>query len=533
MKRIAVDTLENSAIIWNMKFHPETALDCYKIDHRRQYAPGVGLVFSNLTPRKTYRKIKPQGITWFGLQYFIKEYLINKWNTEFFQKPKEEVLKRFSRRINNYLGPNEVGIEHIAALHDLGYLPLTILSLPEGSQVPYKVPVFVFWNTKSEFYWLTNYLETIASVTIWPLTTTATTAKQFKDILIKFANETAENTDMVKFSGHNFSYRGCFGHEAACLADAGWLTSFVGSDTVPGVDFMEEYYNADSDKELVGCSVSATEHSVMASYGKEDELEAFRRIIEDLYPKGIVSIVSDTFDYWKVITEFTITLKDKILKREGKTVFRPDSGDNVKIITGYNSDEIIVYQGKTYELDPDPKTGDLKGRELTETEIRGTIQCLWDIFGGTVNSKGFKELNPRIGAILGDGVTIEVMNSICERLKQKGFASTNLVYGVGSYSIQYGVSRDSDGFAVKSTYCEVNGIPREIFKDPKTDTSKMKKSAKGLTAVFKDENDEFYLKDGASWEEVLNCEFVKVFENGKLLKDYTLAEVRENLSKYQ
>jgi nicotinamide phosphoribosyltransferase len=514
-----------------MKFNPETALDCYKIDHRRQYAPGVGLVFSNLTPRKTYRKTKPNGIVWFGLQYFIKEYLINKWNTEFFQKPKEEVLKRFSRRINNYLGPNQVGIEHIAALHDLGHLPLTILALPEGVQVPYKVPVFVFWNTKPEFYWLTNYLETIASVTIWPLATTATTAKQFKDILMRFANETAESTEMVKFSGHNFSYRGCFGHEAACLADAGWLTSFVGSDTVPGVDFMEEYYNADSDKELVGCSVSATEHSVMASYGKEDELEAFRRIIEDLYPKGIVSIVSDTFDYWKVITEFTVKLKDKILQRDGKTVFRPDSGDNVKIITGYFPDEVIIDDnGKKYISKSDNVSE--MGRELSEEEYKGTIECLWDIFGGTTNAKGFKELNSKVSAILGDGVTLEVMTSICERLQKKGFASTNLVYGVGSYSIQYGVSRDSDGYAVKSTYCEVNGVPREIFKDPKTDTSKMKKSAKGLTAVFKDANGEFYLKDQATWDEVLNCEFVKVFENGKLMKDYTLSEVRTNLAKY-
>lgn len=170
--------------------------------------------------------------------------------------------------------------------------------------------------------------------------------------------------------------------------------------------------------------------------------------------------------------------------------------------------------------------------EISVAEIKGTVECLWDIFGGTINTKGFKELNPKTGAILGDGVTLEVMTSICERLKKKGFASTNLVYGVGSYSIQYGVSRDSDGYAVKSTYCEVNGVPREIFKDPKTDTSNMKKSAKGLTAVFKDENGEFYLKDQATWEEVLNCEFIKVFENGKITKEYSLQEVRNNLSKY-
>lgn len=529
-----------------MKFNPETALDCYKIDHRRQYAPGVELVFSNLTPRKTYRaNPPPNGIVWFGLQYFIKEYLINKWNEDFFNKPKDEILKRFARRINNYLGPNQVGTDHIEALHDLGYLPITIMSLPEGSQVPYKVPVFVFWNTDPKFYWLTNYLETIASVTIWPLTTTATTAKQFKDILTKFADETSDSNDFVKFSGHNFSYRGCFGHEAACLADAGWLTSFVGSDTLPGADFVEEYYNANSDNELVSCSVNATEHSVMASYGKEDELEAFRRLIEDVYPTGILSIVSDTFDYWQVITDFTVKLKDKILNRDGKTVFRPDSGDNVKIITGYtwtevtdisdNSEqlvcgkEVVKYNGEYYHVICPRVDLVCVGNKLTEAEVKGTVECLWDIFGGTTNNKGFKEINPKVGAILGDGVTFNVMTAICQRLKDKGFASTNLVYGVGSYSIQYGVSRDSDGFAVKSTYCEVNGQPREIFKDPKTDTSNMKKSAKGLTAVFKDDSGKFILKDQATWDDVLDCELVKVFENGKILKEYSLAEIRGQL----
>lgn len=509
-----------------MNICPETLLDAYKIDHRRQYAPNVELVFSNMTPRKTYRKNSPNGVVAFGIQYFIKEYLIKQWNENFFKQPKETILKRFNRRINNYLGPNQVGDSHIAELHDLGYLPIEIMSLPEGSIVPYKVPVFVFFNTDKRFYWLTNYLETIMSVTIWPLMVTATTAKQFKDILVKFANETADTTDFVKFCGHNFSYRGCMGHEAACMVDAGWLTSFVGSDTVPGVDFMEEYYNANSDKELVSCSVPASEHSVMCSYGKEDELEAFRRLIEDLYPSGIVSIVSDTFDYWKVITEFTVTLKDKILQRDGKTVFRPDSGDNVRIIGGYLPCEYYQTKDGKYWLD-----NSIEPIELMEYEVKGTVECLWDTFGGTINSKGYKELNPKVGAILGDGVSLEVLLEICQLLKAKGFASTNMVYGVGSYSLQYAVSRDTDGFAVKSTYCEVDGEPREIFKDPKTDTSKMKKSAKGLTAVFKKDG-EFYLKDQATMEEVMNCELKPVFKDSILLKDFTLAEVRANLAKY-
>jgi len=491
-----------------MKINPETCLDAYKIGHKNQLVPGIELSLGNMTPRKSYREHTPKGVVWMGLQYFLKRYLIDEWNKNFFQKPKDEVLARYTRRINNYLGPNDVGNQHISDLHDLGHLPLCFYSLPEGSVVPYKVPPVVYWTTDKRFAWLQAYVETIMSATIWPISTSATTAKEIKDILSLFAKDTVGSTDFVKFQGHNFSYRGCMGHEAAIMVDAGFLSSFVGSDTVPGTDFMEEYYNADSDKELVACSVNASEHAVMASYGEDNEFEAFRRLIEEVYPRGILSIVSDTRDYWKVISEYAVTLKDSILQRDGKTVFRPDSGDNVKIIIG----------------DPEAQEG--------SPQFKGTIEMLWDIYGGTINEKGYKELNPKVGAILGDGVNHKVMFKICEGLKNKGFASTNIVFGVGSYYLVYGVSRDTDGWAVKSTYCEVNGVPREIFKDPITDTGNLKKSAKGLTAVFKDENGEFYLKDQATWDEVRNCEFIPVFKDGQLLKDYTLSEVRENLAKF-
>lgn len=489
-----------------MNIKPETLIDAYKIGHRNQFVPGMTLAFGNMTPRKSYRKITPDGVIWFGLQYFLKEYLINKWNNDFFNQPKELVVKRFARRINNYLGPNDVGTNHIEELHDLGYLPICYYALPEGVTVPYKVAPVVYFTTNPKFAWLQAYLETIMSTTVWPMGTTATTAKQIYNLMVKYAVETGGNTDFIKFSGHNFSYRGCVGHEAAVMIDAGFITSFVGSDTVPGSDFMEEYYNANSDNELVSCSVNATEHACMASYGPDGEEEAFRHLIEDVYPKGILSIVSDTRDYWNVIGNFTVKLKEKILARDGKTVFRPDSGDNVKIIIG-----------------------DLNAPK-NSPEYKGTIEYLWDIFGGTINAKGFKELNPKVGAILGDGVTWDVLNRICEGLKEKGFATTNMVYGIGSYYLVFGVSRDTDGWAVKSTYIEVNGEPREIFKDPKTDAgNNLKKSAKGLIAVFKDENGKYYQKDQVTWNEVFNCEYKKVFCDSKLLIDYNLAEVRKNV----
>jgi nicotinamide phosphoribosyltransferase len=494
-------------IIVVMKINPETLIDGYKTGHRKQLAPNLTLSFGNMTPRKSYRTDIPEdGIVWIGLQYFLKEYLLKQWNENFFQLPKEKVISRFQRRINNYLGPNNVGIDHIEALHDLGYLPLAFYALPEGVSVPYKVAPFVYWTTDERFGWLQAYIETILSTTVWPLSTTATTAKQIRTLLERFAMETVGNTDFVKFQGHNFSYRGCVGHEAAVIIDAGFITSFAGSDTVPGVDFIEEYYNGDSDKELISCSVNASEHAVVSSYGGK-ELEALRHLITNVYPTGIFSYISDTTDYWKTLSEFAVELKDTILSRDGKLVFRPDSGDNTKIIIG----------------DPDAPEG--------SPERKGTIELLWDIFGGKVNDKGYKELDSHVGAILGDGVTWKVLNNICDGLKAKGFASTNMVYGVGSYYLVFGISRDTDGWAVKSTYVVVDGEEREIFKNPKTDTGNLKKSAKGLIAVYQDINGVYYQKDQVSWDDVKNCSYEKVFENGTLFVDHTFSEIRNRIHK--
>lgn len=485
-----------------MTIYPETLLDGYKIGHRVQYAPGTDLVFSNLTPRRSYRAVKPEGVVWLGLQYFVKEYLIKQWKTRFFDCPVEEVRARFNELMGAYLGPdNNVGDAHLLQLHALGYLPLEIRALKEGTIVPYGVAPMVGYSTDKRFYWLTNYVETIWSTTVWPISTAATTAKQFRDLLDHWAMKTVGSTDFVKWMGHNFSYRGCMGHEAGVMVDCGHASSFAGSDTVPGIPFLREYYNATG---LITGSVNATEHSVMCSYGheREQELDAYRHLITKVYPKGIASIVSDTNDYWQVINEFARELKDVILAREGKIVFRPDSGDNVDIIIG----------------DPNAPEG--------SPEHKGTIEVLWDIFGGTINALGYRELNPKVGAILGDGVNLNVAAAICEGLAAKGFASTNIVFGIGSFCYVYNISRDTDGWAVKSTYCENDGTPREIFKAPKTDKDGFKKSARGLIAVYRDADGKLYQKDRASWEEVKNCEYDLVLRNGVLHRDEVFADIR-------
>jgi len=347
--------------------------------------------------------------------------------------------------------------------------------------------------------------------------------------------------------GHDFSFRGHAAYESATTSGAAHLLVFTGTDTVPAIDFLEEYYNADSDKELVGGSVAASEHSVAclgSTYdenGNADDYAYFERMITQVYPTGIVSLVSDTFDFWEVVNPnggTLVRLKDIIMERDGKVVIRPDSGDPVKIVTGYTEKEITRKDdGRILELFNDGSHS-WYGRELTELEVKGMIQCLYEIFGGTVSSTGFKQLDSHIGAIYGDSITLERATQICERLAAKGFASTNLVYGIGSFTYQGAISpdaiitRDTHGFAVKSTYGEVlvdgerKGI--EIFKDPKTDDG-LKKSAKGLIAVYKANND-FCMVDQATWGEVKRCEFNQVFCNGVLTKDQTLAEIRARVA---
>ncbi len=481
--------------------NPLLFTDGYKVDHRRQYPKETTLVYSNWTPRKS-RIEGIDEVVFFGLQYFIKKYIIQEFKENFFNKSKEEVLKKYSRRINNYLGENQVGIKHIEDLHDLGYIPMVFKALPEGVSVPIRVPMFTMYNTLPDFFWLTNYFETLLSTTVWLPCNSATIAKQYRKILDAYAEETSSIPEFVDWQGHDFSMRGMAGLEAAIMSSAGHLLSFTGTDTIPTVDFLETYYNADSATELIGGSVAATEHSVMCMGTNTGEQETIKRLITEVYPKGIVSIVSDTWDLWKVLTEYLPNLKEEVLARDGKVVVRPDSGDPVDIICG----------------NPNGKS---------EAEKKGVIELLWDTFGGETNTKGYKELDSHIGAIYGDSITLERATQICERLKQKGFASTNVVLGIGSFTYQYN-TRDTFGFAMKATYGEVAGMGREIYKDPVTDDG-TKKSAKGLLKIIK-ENGVYKLLDQVSWEEEKEGELQEVFRDGKLLIDEKLSEIRKRVS---
>lgn len=497
-----------------MQIDPLYQTDQYKQGHFTMFDPGTSRIYSNLTPRKS-RIDGVNHVVFFGLQYWVKEYLIAQWRRGFFDLPWEVVAKRFSRMIGATLGPDAVDLPHIKALHDLQYLPLEIKALPEGSLCPIRVPCLTITNTVGHAYWLVNFLETILSCSLWQACTSATIAREALKIARDAALDTTGDTSFAQWQFHDFSHRGMSSLESACLSGAAHLAmGNTGTDTLPAVDFLEQYYGADVDKELVGASVPASEHAVMCLGGKGTETETFARLL-DTYPKGILSVVSDTWSLPYVLAVILPVLKDKIMARDGKLVIRPDSfwTDPVDCLCGFDG-----WHPQMEKLTP----------EELATVRKGVVESLWDLFGGVTNSRGFKVLDSHIGAIYGDAITLIRARDINRRLKAKGFASVNWVAGIGSYTYQYN-TRDSLGFAVKATYGVVNGEAREIWKDPVTDDG-MKKSAKGLLQVI-ETPDGYVLKDCATEEEERNSALTTVFKDGVLTRETTLAEIRSRVAK--
>ena len=477
--------------------NPLLKTDFYKIDHRRQYPEGTTKIYSNFTARQS--RTKSNGIIFFGLQALIKKYLIEDFNENFFEKDKQKLITEYKQFIKDTLKIEDFDTSHIEALHDLGYLPLEIKALPEGSFVPCGVPCLTITNTHRDFSWLVNYIETLMSCELWVACTSATTSYQYRNLLNEYADLSIEEKDkwFVDYQAHDFSMRGMQGLRSAVLSGMGHLQFFKGTDSIPAILGMKEYY--DVDLSTAGySSVPATEHSVMCAGGKENERETYRRLICDVYPKGIVSIVSDTWDLWNVLTNILPSLKEEILARDGKVVIRPDSGNPVDIICGLknqdNGKEVNCVVGKN-----------------GLPEYKGVIELLWETFGGYTNGKGFKVLDSHIGAIYGDSITLERCEEICKRLIAKGFSTQNIVFGVGSYTYQY-VTRDTYGFAMKATYAEINGEAKELFKDPITTGSVIKKSAKGLLKVILEEG-QHKLIDQITPAEERKGELKTVFKN--------------------
>jgi nicotinamide phosphoribosyltransferase len=502
------------------KVNPLLMTDGYKTSHRLMYPKATNLVYSNYTCRSIkYMPDNCKDIVVFGTQY-VFQYIHELFEEQFFKQPKEKVCQEAKDYLSAYLG-TEYEVSHFKDLHDLGYLPIEVKALEEGNVIGAGIPLFTIKNTHVDFFWVTNFLETLISTLIWKPVHSASLAYGFRKILEKYSIETGVDPSFIPFQGHDFSFRGMQSPESAISSGLGFLTSFSGTDTLPVLQASKHFYNSEN----VGFSVPASEHSVMCSHGKEGEIETLKYLMNQ-YPTGILSVVSDTWDLWKLIIEYLPQLKEEILSRDGKLVIRPDSGDPVDIICGLQYSSIVeAYEreGKYFAKKVNDNSLNINNyTEILEPEYKGVIELLWDVFGGTINEQGYKVLDPHIGVIYGDSITPERAIQIAERLKAKGFAN-QVVYGVGSYSLGY-ATRDSQGGAVKSTYVEVNCEPRPIFKDPITDNG-TKKSAKGLLKV----NENFELEDNVSWEEEATGMLLPLYIDGTFLRRTTLEEIKMKL----
>ena len=515
--------------------------DGYKVGHKAMLAEGTTKLYGTWIPRSV--KHAPKGVTKivsFG-QQLVWKWLHDEFEENFFtdrtdyalfeieHDTRKQKALQFIKDMSLYLGMEYDG-KHFEELWDLGYLPIRVKALPEGIETNPNIPHMTFINTVDGFAWLTLYLETVVSALAWKPSTAATIAKLYR----RQAEEWVAKTDptnmwLVDFMCHDFSARG-LDPMSQYLIGLGHATSFKGSDTLPVIPASRYFYGV-KEEEMPIFSVNASEHSVSTTkiftVGEQQMIADWLQT----FPKGILSIVADTFDLWKLITEYLPANKEAIMARDGKLVIRPDSGDPVDIICG------------AWDEDRLP-SGNYEKRPKSGPEGKGVIELLWDIFGGTVNEQGYKVLDPHIGAIYGDSITPERQRQIYERLAAKGFAATNIVLGVGSFTYQYN-TRDTLGFAAKGAWFEVKE-PKEysedgldfggtkksynIYKDPVTDDG-TKKSLKGLLHVNWDAvKGGYFVKTECTPEEENVGLLQVIYEDGKFYNQTTLSEVRKNLS---
>ncbi|SKV08877.1 putative nicotinate phosphoribosyltransferase [Mycobacteroides abscessus subsp. abscessus] len=485
--------------------------DAYKLDHRRQYAlsGNVTRVYSNYTNRKS-RIPGVDKVVHFGLQAYIQRYLMDEF-APFFNADEVDVVIAYLNRIKQILGEGAalgIGYDHVLALHGLGYLPLRFCAVPEGTLVPIGVPSFTVENTHPDFAWLTNFVETGLSAGLWQASTSATIAHEYRKVLESAALRTGGDPTDIDWQCHDFSYRGMSSHESAAVSGAAHLLSFTGTDSLVSLDWIERYYGGPYQVS----SVPATEHSVMCTgIATLGEQETFSRLL-DLYPTGTVAVVADTFDLWRVLTEYLPALRDKVCARDGKLVIRPDSGDPETILCG----------------DENAPTG--------SPQWMGVLGLLYEHFGGRKNIAGFIELNPKVGAIYGDSITLDRARSITARMEKLGYASTNVVFGVGSFTYQYN-TRDTFGSAMKATWVEVDGRGVNLLKDPVTDDG-TKKSATGRLAVLQrpqrgNAQMRMYLMEKAGLFAESNSLLQPVWEDGEFIKRQTFSDVRKILKEQE
>lgn len=482
--------------------NPMLLIDFYKAVHAEMLPAKITKSVSYFTPRMSRVRMWNK-VVMFGLQGFVKTYLIDYFNERFFERPIDEVISEYERIMDASLGKGVYGLQKIKDLHTLGYLPIEIWALPEGTKVPMHVPMFCITNTHDDFAWLPQALESLISAEAWHPMLAATVGATYRDIVNKFYDETCDDSVSRNKALGSFDFRGEECTDSAIKAAAGWCLSFVNTATVPVIPYLEKLYNCDCTKESVAFGSPSTEHAVMCSnYAVDgDEITLLKRLLTEIYPDTSFSAVLDSYDYWNVIDNVLPQIKPEIMTHNGCMLMRGDSGDCIEVVTK-------------------------------------TVFKLWDEFGGTINSKGYKVLDPHVKAIYGDSITIQRCERIYEILKDNGFAASNVALGVGSFSFQCveedGIlkpfTRDTFSSCIKATYCEIDHKPYPIFKNPKE--GGFKKSQKGCCLVYKDDSGKLCYKDEYTWKEA-SCnskqELKAIFRNSELLIDDSLANIRNRL----
>jgi nicotinamide phosphoribosyltransferase len=452
--------------------------DSYKVSHIHGYVKGLQKIQSYLESRGG----RHERTLFFGLQYFIKRYLQGVVITA---AKIEEASTFWNAHLGPDIFPKQAWYELLVA-HG-GRLPILIRAVPEGTLVPQKNVLMTIENTDERFPWLVNYLETLI-MQVWYPVTIASQEYETRQNVLSYLEESGDSAGL-SFKVHDFGYRGVTCPEQAALGAAAHLISFKGTDTVAGIELLQQYYGAD----MCGFSIPATEHSIMCSFGRDRELEACENWI-DQYPKGIIACVSDTYNIYHCCSEIWGTkLKDKVMARNGTLVIRPDSGDYFDVI---------------------PKV----------------LRILWDKFGGTVNSKNYRVLDSHVRVIQGDGMNPQTIQELYTHIIQLGWSADNLAVGSGG-GLLMKVDRDTNKFAIKACAAMVNGEWIDIYKDPITDQGKKSKTGRQklvrlnqapLLDVWEStrEDDEYYKNHP--------CQLIPVFSNGVHVVDYKLADIKRN-----
>ncbi|GAA0891341.1 nicotinate phosphoribosyltransferase [Fulvivirga kasyanovii] len=457
--------------------------DAYKYSHHKLYYPGTTKVYSYLESRGG----KFDNTVFYGLQYFIKEYLEGKAFTQEDLDQAEPFLKQVFGRDDVF---DKSKFQYILDKYD-GKLPVKIKAVPEGTAVPTQNVLMTIENTDPECFWLTNFLETML-MQIWYPTTVATLSREVKKVVTQYFEETAtEGAEAgIEFVLNDFGFRGVSSVESAGLGGSAHLINFQGSDTLAGSVLAQQYYNT---SEVYGKSIPATEHSICTLLGKDGELDVFKHVL-NTFPTGLVACVSDSYNIFKACEEYWgENLKAQVLDREGVLVIRPDSGDPVMTLLS-------------------------------------VFNILFDKFGYTVNEKGYKVLPPQVRVIQGDGVNYDAIKDMYQALKANGISAENLVLGMGGALLQK-VDRDTQKFALKCSYAQVNGKDVVVQKSPTemdavgNITGSFKKSKGGrLKLIRVDETYETVLEH--EFPE-LKDEMVTIFENGKLIQEWTFEALRD------